>query len=167
VPILAENTKNRRGHDATQILVNQVGTALTLALVVVALLAWWARPGGLCQRARLPRRLRTSSRSLSRCCASLFPYIIFISLVGAWAAGILTPQQVLVPAFAPVLLNVAMIAARCGWPYFDPPVLALGWGVALVGAAVGRMLPHLLKIRMLPRPTRHFGRFRLTPHSPS
>ena len=37
VPILAEY-KNRLGHDATQTLVNQVGTILTLALITVALL---------------------------------------------------------------------------------------------------------------------------------
>ncbi|MHB9086717.1 MAG: murein biosynthesis integral membrane protein MurJ, partial [Thiobacillus sp.] len=87
-----------------------------------------------------------------------FPYIIFISLV-ALAAGILnTHSKFSVPAFAPVLLNVAMIGATL-WlaPYFDPPVLALGWGVALGGVLqLAWMLPHLLKIRMLPRPTRHF-----------
>jgi putative peptidoglycan lipid II flippase len=57
-----------------------------------------------------------------------------------------------------VLLNVAMIVAAL-WlaPYFDPPVLALGWGVALGGVLqLAWMLPHLLKIRMLPRPTRRF-----------
>ncbi len=157
VPILAEY-KNRKGHDATQTLVNQVATALTLVLVLVALLgvvgapwvAYVSAPG-----------FRADPDKFSLTISLLritFPYIIFISLV-ALAAGILnTFSKFSVPAFAPVLLNVAMIVATL-WmaPFFDPPVLALGWGVALGGVLqLAWMLPHLLKIRMLPRPTLHF-----------
>ena len=157
VPILAEY-KSRRGHDATQTLVNQVGTILTLALVGVALLGvvgapWVAYVSAPGFRADPDKFALTVS--LLRI---TFPYIVFISLV-ALAAGILnTHSKFSVPAFAPVLLNVAMIGAAL-WlaPYFDPPVLALGWGVALGGVLqLAWMLPHLLKIRMLPRPTRHF-----------
>ncbi|MBW8306067.1 MAG: murein biosynthesis integral membrane protein MurJ [Thiobacillus sp.] len=157
VPILAEY-KNRRGHDATQNLVNQVGTALTLVLIVVALLGvvgapWVAYVSAPGFRAD-PDKFELTVTLLR----ITFPYIIFISLV-ALAAGILnTHSKFSVPAFAPVLLNVAMIGAAL-WlaPYFDPPVLALGWGVALGGVLqLAWMLPHLLKIRMLPRPTRHF-----------
>jgi putative peptidoglycan lipid II flippase len=158
VPILAEY-KNRKGHDATQILVNQVGTILTLALVGIALLgivgapwvAYISAPGFRAD----PDKFELTVTLLR----ITFPYIVFISLV-ALAAGILnTHSKFSVPAFAPVLLNVAMIAAAL-WlaPYFDPPVLALGWGVALGGVLqLAWMLPHLLKIRMLPRPTRHFN----------
>ncbi|MDP3584506.1 MAG: murein biosynthesis integral membrane protein MurJ [Thiobacillus sp.] len=157
VPILAEY-KNRRGHDATQVLVNQVGTVLTLALVAIALLgvigapwvAYISAPGFRAD----PDKFELTVTLLR----IIFPYIIFISLV-ALAAGILnTHSKFSVPAFAPVLLNVAMIGAAL-WlaPYFDPPVLALGWGVAIGGVLqLAWMLPHLLKIRMLPRPTRHF-----------
>jgi putative peptidoglycan lipid II flippase len=157
VPVLAEY-RNRRGHDATQTLVNQVGSVLTLALVAIALLgvigapwvAWVSAPGFRAD----PDKFELTVTLLR----ITFPYIIFISLV-ALAAGILnTHSKFSVPAFAPVLLNVAMIVAAL-WlaPYFDPPVLALGWGVALGGVLqLAWMLPHLLKIRMLPRPT---GRF--------
>ena len=157
VPILAEY-KNRRGHDATQTLVNQVGTVLTLALVGIALLgvlgapwvAYISAPGFRADPDKF--ELTVSLLRIT------FPYIVFISLV-ALAAGILnTHSKFSVPAFTPVLLNVAMIVAAL-WlaPYFDPPVLALGWGVALGGVLqLAWMLPHLLKIRMLPRPTRHF-----------
>ena len=157
VPILAEY-RNRRGHDATQTLVNQVGTILTLALVGVALLGivgapWVAYVSAPGFRAD-PDKFALTVTLLR----ITFPYIVFISLV-ALAAGILnTHSRFSVPAFAPVLLNVAMIAASL-WlaPYFDPPVLALGWGVALGGVLqLAWMLPHLLKIHMLPRPTRRF-----------
>ncbi len=158
VPILAEY-KNRKGHDATQILVNQVGTALTLVLVLVSLLgiigapwvAYVSAPGFQDE----PEKFALTVTLLR----IIFPYIIFISLT-ALAAGILnTYSKFSVPAFSPTLLNVAMIAATL-WlaPYFDPPILALGWGVALGGVLqLVWMLPYLLKINMLPRPTRHFN----------
>lgn len=157
VPILAEY-KNRKGHDATRVLVSQVGTALTLALVAVAVLgifgapwiAYISAPGFRAD----PQKFELTVTLLR----ITFPYIIFISLV-ALAAGVLnTWSRFSVPAFAPVLLNVAMIAAALGLaPYFDPPVLALGWGVALGGVLqLAWMLPHLAKLDMLPRPTRHF-----------
>ena len=158
VPILAEY-KNRKGHDATQVLVNQVGTALTLVLVLVALLGivgapWVAYVSAPGFRAE-PDKFELTVTLLR----ITFPYIIFISLV-ALAAGILnTHSKFSVPAFAPVLLNVAMIGATL-WlaPWFDPPILALGWGVALGGVLqLAWMLPHLMRVNMLPRPTRRFN----------
>ena len=110
VPILAEY-KNRLGHDATRTLVDQVGTVLTLALVVVALLgivgapwvAYVSAPGFQAE----PDKFALTVTLLR----ITFPYIIFISLV-ALAAGVLnTYSKFSVPAFAPVLLNVAMIGA--------------------------------------------------------
>jgi len=158
VPILAEY-KNRHGQDATKTLVNQVGSVLTLVLIGVALLgilgapwvAYISAPGFTDE----PDKFALTVTLLR----IIFPYIIFISLV-ALAAGILnTYSRFSVPAFAPSLLNVAMIAAAL-WmaPYFDPPVLALGWGVALGGVLqLAWMLPHLMKLGMLPRPTLKFN----------
>ncbi|MHB8914458.1 MAG: murein biosynthesis integral membrane protein MurJ [Thiobacillus sp.] len=158
VPILAEY-KNRHGQAATKMLVNQVGSALTLVLVIVALLgilgapwvAYVSAPGFVDEPDKFALTV-----SLLRI---TFPYIIFISLV-ALAAGILnTYSRFSVPAFAPALLNVAMIGAAL-WmaPYFNPPVLALGWGVALGGVLqLTWMLPHLMKLGMMPRPTFRFN----------
>ena len=158
VPILAEY-KNKHGQDATKTLVDQVGSALTLVLVAVALLgvlgapwvAYVSAPGFVDE----PDKFALTVTLLR----ITFPYIIFISLV-ALAAGILnTYSRFSVPAFAPALLNVAMIIATL-WmaPYFDPPVLALGWGVVLGGVLqLAWMLPHLMKLGMLPRPTLKFN----------
>lgn len=158
VPILAEY-KNRLGHDATKTLVDQVATALTLLLVVVALLGIFGAPWVAYISAP---GFRADGEKFDLTVTLLritFPYIIFISLV-ALAAGILnTHSKFSVPAFAPVLLNVAMIAAAL-WiaPYVNPPVLALGWGVALGGVLqLAWMLPHLKKLDLLPRPTNRFN----------
>ena len=158
VPILAEY-KNKHGKDATKTLVNQVASVLTLVLIVIALLGvigapWVAHitaPGF----ADEPDKFALTVDLLR----IIFPYIVFISLV-ALAAGILnTYSRFSVPAFTPVLLNVAMIIAAL-WiaPYFDPPVIALGWGVALGGVLqLAWIFPHLRKIGMFPRPTFKFG----------
>ena len=59
-----------------------------------------------------------------------FPYILFVSLV-ALAAGILNSiGKFAAPAFAPVLLNLSMIAsALLLAPVLEVPIHALAWGV--------------------------------------
>ncbi len=83
-----------------------------------------------------------------------FPYIFFISLV-SFAAGILnTYGRFGAPAFAPVLLNVVLIAAAW-WlaPHMAQPVVALAWGVLVAGLAqLLFLLPALKRIGLLPRP---------------
>ncbi len=63
-----------------------------------------------------------------------FPYLLFISLTALAGAILNAYRQFAVPAFTPVLLNLAMIAAAIWWaPYFERPIIALAWGVLLAG----------------------------------
>ena len=152
VPVLAEY-KNRRGEEATLILISRVATALFIALAVVALLGVIGAP--LIVLAFAPGFVATPDKfeltvELTRI---VFPYILFISLT-ALAAGILnTFSRFMLPAFTPVLLNVAMIlAATVAAPYFDPPVLALGWGAFLGGVLqLGLQFAALKHLGLLPR----------------
>lgn len=83
-----------------------------------------------------------------------FPYIFFISLV-AFSGGILNSfNQFAVPAFTPVFLNICLIgAALWAAPFFERPVIALAWGVALAGfTQLAFQLPFLIKLGLLPRP---------------
>jgi putative peptidoglycan lipid II flippase len=84
-----------------------------------------------------------------------FPYILFMSLV-ALSGGILnTWSRFALPAFTPVLLNLSFIGlALFAAPYFDPPILVLGWAVFLGGLLqLAIQIPALKKIAMLPRPS--------------
>ena len=157
VPILAEY-KNKRGHDDTRRLVDQVASALTLALLAVTLLGmlaapavvWISAPGF----ASDPDKFRLTVHLLR----ITFPYIAFISLV-ALAAGILnTWSRFSVPAFTPVLFNACLIVAALFLaPWFHPPVLALGVGVIAGGILqLALQIPFLRKIGMLPRFTLRF-----------
>ena len=152
VPILAEY-KNRRGEDATRLLVARVATVLFVVVAVVAALGVAAAP--LIVLVSAPGFTADAAKfqltvDLTRI---VFPYILFMALV-AFAGGILnTWSRFMVPAFTPVLLNISMIlAAAFAAPYFDPPVLALGWGAFIGGLLqLALQLPALKKLGMLPR----------------
>lgn len=158
VPILAEY-KNKNGEEATKKLVSQVASLLTLVLLGVAILGilgapvlvYVSAPGFAGEPAKFDLTVLLTRIT--------FPYIAFMSLV-ALAAGVLnTWSRFSIPAFTPVLLNVAMIlAATVLAKYFDPPVLALAWGVLLGGALqLSLQVPALLGIGMLPRPALDFS----------
>jgi putative peptidoglycan lipid II flippase len=152
VPILAEY-KNRQGHEATKLLVDQVSGLLALALFIVSVIGVIAAPliiyvtaPGFTAR---PDKFQLSVDMLR----ITFPYILFISLT-AFAGGILnTYSRFSVPAFTPVLLNVSFIAcALWATPYFDPPVLALAWAVFIGGVLqLAFQVPFLIRLQMLPR----------------
>jgi len=83
-----------------------------------------------------------------------FPYLLLISLTGFAGAILNSYDRFAVPAFTPVLLNVCLITAAI-WvaPYFDPPVLALAWGVLIAGMVqLAFQIPFLWKLRLLPKP---------------
>jgi len=86
--------------------------------------------------------------------AITFSYIFFIALT-AFSGGILNSyNKFAVPAFTPVLLNVSLIsAALWGGDYFEVPVMALAWGVALAGfLQLIFQLPFLSQLNLLPKP---------------
>ena len=152
VPVLAEY-KSRRGEDETRMLIGRVATVLTVVLLLVTTLGVIGAP--LVVLVSAPGFTATPDKfqltvDLTRI---VFPYILFISLVSL-AAGVLnTFSRFMLPAFTPVLLNVALImAAAVAAPWFDPPVLALGWGAFLGGILqLSLQIPALKKMGLLPR----------------
>ncbi|HNQ05083.1 MAG TPA: murein biosynthesis integral membrane protein MurJ [Thiobacillaceae bacterium] len=152
VPVLAEY-RNRRGEDATRLLIGRVATALTLVLLLVTLLGVVAAP--LIVLVSAPGFTASPDKfqltvELTRI---VFPYILFISLVSLSAGILNTFSRFMLPAFTPVLLNVVLIlAAVVAAPWFDPPVLALAWGAFLGGVLqLAIQLPALQRMDLLPR----------------
>lgn len=152
VPILGEY-KNKRGEAETKRLVDHVATLLFLAMTGVTflgilgspLLVYISAPGFSAN----PDKFQLTV-SLTRIA---FPYILFMSLV-ALAGGILnTWSRFALPAFTPVMLNLSFIfMALVAAPWFNPPILALGWAIFLGGCLqLAIQLPALKKIGMLPR----------------
>ncbi len=156
VPVLGA-CKGELGEAATRLLIDRVATVLSivLALTCVAGVAGapalvWLMASGLQQDPRGFDAAVLMSRWM-------FPYIGFMSLV-ALGAGILnTWKRFAVPAFTPVLLNLAMIAATwLGTPWFArmgiEPIYALVMGV--IGGGVLQLALQaaaLRKLGLLPR----------------
>jgi putative peptidoglycan lipid II flippase len=154
VPILGEY-KNKRDEADTRTLIDHVATLLSIALFAITalgiaiapLLVWISAPGFAADAGKFELTV-----TLTRI---TFPYILFMSLV-ALSGGILNSwSKFALPAFTPVLLNVAFIGmALFAAPYFDPPVLVLAWAVFVGGLLqLAIQIPALKRIRMLPRPS--------------
>ena len=132
VPILAEY-KTQQGEEATRTFVAYVAGLLTLVLAVVTVLGMVAAPWVIWVTAPgfvdSPEKFELTS-SLLRV---TFPYILLISLASLAGAILNTWNRFSVPAFVPTLLNLSMIVfALFLTPYFDPPVMALGWAVLVL-----------------------------------
>jgi putative peptidoglycan lipid II flippase len=153
VPILAEY-KTQQGEEATRTFLAYVAGLLTLALAVVTLLGvlaapwlvWISAPGF----SDTPERFELTVDLLR----VVFPYILLISLSSCIGAVLNTWNRFAVPAFTPTFLNLSLIGFMLFLtPYFDPPIMALGWAV-LVGGLLQILfqLPQLRRIGMLVLP---------------
>jgi putative peptidoglycan lipid II flippase len=83
-----------------------------------------------------------------------FPYLFFISLTAFAGAVLNTYGRFAVPAFTPVWLNAALIAAAI-WlaPLLETPIKALAWGVFIGGILqLLFQIPFLHRLRLLPHP---------------
>jgi putative peptidoglycan lipid II flippase len=152
VPILAE-FKNQQGHDATKALVDATSTVLAWVLVAMSALGVAAASWVVLVVAS---GLRTDGDAFPLAVTMtriMFPYIVFISLTSLASSVLNTYKHFSMPAFAPVLLNVAFIfAAVFVAPHLRTPVYALAWAVIAGGILQFIVqLPVLKKIDMLPR----------------
>jgi len=152
VPILTEY-HDKKGPEATKSLVDSVGTVLTWSLVATSIVGIIAAPllvyalaSGF---AKDPEKFNVTV-VMTRI---MFPYIALISLV-ALAGGILnTWREFKIPAFTPVLFNLASIFGSVVLvKYFQQPIYGLAVAVVLGGILqLGIQFPYLMKIGMLPR----------------
>lgn len=153
VPVLAE-AKELEGKARVRQLVDAISFRLLVALLLVVglgvafsgVVVWLFAPGFHAD----PEKFTLTSELLRL----TFPYLLLISLVALSSAILNTYGHFAVPAFTPVLLNVALIfAAVVLADAFQPSVLALGWGVLLAGVLqLTFHLPFLWRLGLLPRP---------------
>ena len=152
VPVLSEYHR-QRGAEATRDLVGRVGSLLAIVLLGVTALGVLAAPwlvyllaSGFAQT---PGKIELTAHMLR----IVFPYILFVSLVSL-AGGVLNVyRRFAIPAFTPVLLNLSIIGAAIFLSrFFDPPIVALAWGVVIGGVAqLALQIAPLARLGMLPR----------------
>jgi putative peptidoglycan lipid II flippase len=153
VPVMSE-LREQRSHEEVQTFVNRVAGTLALSVLLVVLLAEILTPvvvmvfapgfahGGL--RATLTTHMLHIT----------FPYL-FLIVMAAFSGAILnTCSHFSIPAFTPVLLNVALISVAYFWaPHAATPIYVLAWGLLIGGCAqLAIQLPALMRKKLLPRP---------------
>ncbi|PCJ87744.1 MAG: murein biosynthesis integral membrane protein MurJ [Thiotrichaceae bacterium] len=153
VPVFSEY-KEKRDKAALKDLIDHVAGTLGGFLLILALLGMIFAPAlvylfapGFADDAQ---QLQLTADLLR----ITFPYIFFIALV-AFCGGILNSyHQFAIPAFTPVLLNISLIGSVfLLTPYFDEPLMALAWGVAIAGVAqLLIQFPALIKLDLMPKP---------------
>ncbi|MYM64583.1 murein biosynthesis integral membrane protein MurJ [Pseudomaricurvus sp. HS19] len=153
VPVLSEY-RTRGSLAAVQGLVNRVAGCLGLSLVLLTVLAVVGAPLLTTLFAPGFRGDELRFGLASDMIRITFPYLLLISLTGLAGAILNSYDRFVVPAITPVLLNVVLIgAAVLASPYFDPPVLALAWGVLAAGVVqLLFQMPFLMQLELMPRP---------------
>jgi putative peptidoglycan lipid II flippase len=155
VPVLSEY-RQKGTLEAVKGLVDRVAGCLGSVLVLVTVLAVVGAPAVAALFApgfmlNDPARFALASEMIR----ITFPYLLLISLTGFAGAILNSYDRFAIPAFTPVLLNISLIsAALFAAPLFDPPALALAWGVLAAGVCqLLFQLPFLRRIHLLPSPT--------------
>ena len=148
VPILAEY-RNTQGHEASKRLTDHVANTLVWSTLIVSLLGIIGAPLILTLIASGLEEF-DAAVWMTRL---MFPYICFMAFV-ALAGGVLnTWREFKIPAFTPVLLNIASILASLFLQqHLERPIYAMAIAVFVGGVAqVAIQVPALIKIGMLPR----------------
>lgn len=155
VPVLTEY-KVQREHDQVRALVDHTAARLGWILLLVTAAGVLAAPvlilvfapgfhGEAGQVALASDMLRLT-----------FPYVFFVCMTALAGAILNTYRQFAIPAFTPVLLNLALIGCAI-WlaPRLENPITALAWGVLLAGVVqLVFQAPFLLRLKLMPRPWR-------------
>jgi putative peptidoglycan lipid II flippase len=152
VPLLSEY-KNKNGEAETKELVDQAATFLLWSTVLISLAGILGAPLLIHWIVDAAKQSGDSYAATIFMTRFMFPYIVCMSFV-ALAGGVLnTWGRFKIPAFTPVLLNIAFIcAALFLQQHLAQPIYAMAIAVMVGGLLqVGLQIPSLLKIGMLPR----------------
>ncbi len=152
IPVLAQWSKHE-DHFTVHQFISRIFSNLTVCITVLIALVECFSPAVVLifapGFAHDMYRYHTASTLLR----VIFPYILLISLTALFGAILNTYRYFAAPAFAPVLLNVALIlAALLASRGFSHPIMVVAAGV-IVGGFLQLLLqlPTLRKLKLLPR----------------
>ncbi|WP_407409652.1 murein biosynthesis integral membrane protein MurJ [Acinetobacter sp.] len=150
IPVLTEY-KTTRTHAEVQILISRVFGCLATFMTLLTLIAMIAAPAIMYVYAPGFHDDAEKFALATDMFRLTIPYLLFMSLT-AFASSILNSYgSFTTPAFAPVLLNLSMIAGAL-WltPYMATPIMALGWAVIVAGfLQLALQIPELWRKKLL------------------
>lgn len=161
VPVLSEFKQNRTPEN-TRIFLQYVAGMLSFALVIVTAIGIIAAPIIISLTASGWNHTTDPNDNRFQLAVQLLrvvaPYILLISLSSFISSILNTYGKFSIPAFTPTLLNVSFIIFALFFvPYFDPPIMALGWAVVVGGILqLAFQLPWLIKLGFLRLPKLSF-----------
>lgn len=153
VPVLSEYRK-LRGEGEVQQFLNHISGILGLVLLVVVSVGILAAPFVVILFAPGFSHAGPRFELTSMMLRITFPYLLFVSLAALGAAVLNSYDRFGIPAFTPVLLNVAIVGAAL-WlcPRLETPIIGLAIGVFIGGVLqLFFQIPFLLRLRRLPVP---------------
>ena len=150
IPVLTEY-KTTKTHAEVQILISRVFGCLATVMSLLTLFAMIAAPAIIYIYAPGFHGDAEKFDLASEMFQLTIPYLLFMSLT-AFASSILNSYgKFTTPAFAPVLLNISMIAGAL-WlsPLMAEPIKALGWAVIVAGILqLAIQIPELWRQKLL------------------
>lgn len=153
VPVLSEY-RQQGDHARVKQLVNRVAGNLAIILLLFTLLAELFAPYLILVFA--PGFDHSGPRYIqaAHMLRITFPYLMLVSLTAFSGAILNSYDRFAIPAFTPVILNLAMIAAAIVLsPHMVNPVESLAWGVFLGGVVqLLFQVPFLYRQNLLPIP---------------
>ncbi len=157
VPILSEYRKTK-SHDEVRQLVDRAFGSLSLVLLIITIISILGAPYVV--RIFAPGFASSHDQFLlaTDMLRIMFPYLLLISMVAFTSSLLNSYGSFGIPAFTPTFLNIVQISAAL-WAthWFDPPIVALAWGVLIAGfIQIIYQLPFLYRRNLLPRPKLDF-----------
>ncbi len=153
VPVLSEY-KEKKTLNEVQLLVSRVSGVLSLILLVLTVVVIFCAPWVITVFAPGFIGDTVKFNTATELLRLTFPYLLFISMTAFFGSILQSYGRFAPPAFAPVLLNVAMIVgALVLAPLLSTPIMALGYAVAFSGLLqLLIQLPDLYKLNLLVTP---------------
>ena len=132
VPVFTEIKETRPHADLCALMGRAAGTLGGVLLVVTALGMLFAPQlaGAFTQADPAPGQAALITDLLRL----TFPFLLCVSLTALAAGALNSYHRFGLPAFAPIILNLCMIAGTLwGSKFTDPPILAMGWAILAAG----------------------------------
>lgn len=152
VPVFTQIKETRTHADLKALMARAAGTLGGVLLVVTALGMLFAPQlaTGFTQAAPAPGQAALITDLLRL----TFPFLLCVSLTALAAGALNSYHRFGLPAFAPIILNLCMIAGTLwGSKFTDPPILAMGWAILAAGILqLLFLMPALAKLDLLALP---------------
>ena len=152
VPVFTEIKETRTHADLKALMARAAGTLGGVLLVVTALGMLFAPQlaTGFTQATPAPGQAALITDLLRL----TFPFLLCVSLTALAAGALNSYHRFGLPAFAPIILNLCMIAGTLwGSKFTDPPILAMGWAILAAGVLqLLFLMPALAKLDLLALP---------------